>query len=263
MQKKALFFDIDGTILSGVTWKVPKSAVDALGRAVKNGHLTFINTGRTLGNIPQELKELPFSGFVCGCGTHIMLGDDVLLETSIPHKRGREIIEFVKKYNASPVMEGKKDCYFPREKTRFEQIEILREIFGKIGRGIECYLEEDCYEYDKFTFCYDEQTERDKLMEELGKDMDLIDRNGGFYEVVPKGYSKASGIEFIRKKFGMDLDDIYVFGDSSNDLAMFQYAKHTIAMGDHDAVLEPYTEFVTKTVDEDGLCYAMEHYGLI
>jgi len=28
-------------------------------------------------------------------------------------------------------------------------------------------------------------------------------------------------------------------------------------------VLEPYTEFVTKTVEEDGLAYAMKHYGLI
>ena len=52
-------------------------------------------------------------------------------------------------------------------------------------------------------------------------------------------------------------------GDSSNDLAMFRHAGHAIAMGAHDQVLEPYTEFITKTVEEDGIAYAMKKYGLI
>ena len=36
------------------------------------------------------------------------------------------------------------------------------------------------------------------------------------------------------------------------------------AMGRHDSVLDPYAEFVTrKTVENDGIAYAMKHYGLI
>ena len=61
----------------------------------------------------------------------------------------------------------------------------------------------------------------------------------------------------------MEREDAYVFGDSSNDLAMFQAVPHTVAMGVHDPILDPYTEFVTRTVEEDGVEYAMEHYGLI
>ena len=34
-------------------------------------------------------------------------------------------------------------------------------------------------------------------------------------------------------------------------------------MGRHDSVLDPYAEFVTKTVENDGIAYAMKHYGLI
>lgn len=52
-------------------------------------------------------------------------------------------------------------------------------------------------------------------------------------------------------------------GDSSNDLAMFTYGKHTVAPGHHDPVLDPYTEYVTDTVENDGLMKAMAHYGLI
>ena len=60
----------------------------------------------------------------------------------------------------------------------------------------------------------------------------------------------------------MTRDQSYVFGDSSNDLAMFQHAGQR-RMGAHDQVLEPYTEFVTKTVEEDGIAYAMKKYGPI
>ena len=43
---KALFFDIDGTLLSEKTRQVPESAKEALKEARRRGHLVFINTGR-------------------------------------------------------------------------------------------------------------------------------------------------------------------------------------------------------------------------
>lgn len=43
---KALFYDIDGTLLSEKTRRVPESAVQALKEARRQGHLVFINTGR-------------------------------------------------------------------------------------------------------------------------------------------------------------------------------------------------------------------------
>ena len=93
--------------------------------------------------------------------------------------------------------------------------------------------------------------------------MDLIDRQNGFFEVVPKGFSKASGIAYILEHMNIPMENAYVFGDSNNDLPMFQYVKHAVAMGVHSNVLEPYAEFVTKTVEEDGIAFAMKHYGLI
>ena len=53
--KKALFFDIDGTILSEVTGKIPESASAALQKAHDLGHLLFINTGRTICCLPPMM----------------------------------------------------------------------------------------------------------------------------------------------------------------------------------------------------------------
>ena len=56
---KALFFDIDGTLLSEITKEIPQSALDALKKTAEKGNLTFINTGRTWSELPGELKKLP------------------------------------------------------------------------------------------------------------------------------------------------------------------------------------------------------------
>ena len=55
------------------------------------------------------------------------------------------------------------------------------------------------------------------------RDRAVIDRRHGSYECIQKQYTKATGIEYMRKYLGYDMDQIYVFGDSSNDLAMFEY----------------------------------------
>lgn len=263
MEKKALFFDIDGTLLSEVTGKVPPSAIDALHQAAERGHLLFINTGRTISSIPAEVKRLPVSGYACGCGTYITHEDKIIMERHMPHKRGREIIDAARKFNAELILEGTEDCYFPGHTSRFAEAERARRYFNAEGLGLEIPLEQDRFEYDKFVAYLDDQTDREAFLAELDKDMELIPRREGFYEVVPKGYSKATAIEYVLEYFGMRLEDAYVFGDSSNDLSMFQYAPHTVALGKHDASLEPYTEYVTTTVEEDGIRNAMKHYGLI
>ena len=83
------------------------------------------------------------------------------------------------------------------------------------------------------------------------------------YECIQKEFSKATAIQYMQEYLGLDQDEIYVVGDSSNDLSMFQYAAHGIAMGRHDAVLDPYTEYVTDTVENDGIKKALLHYRLI
>ena len=52
----ALFFDIDGTLISEYTGEIPESAQEALRAARANGHKIFINTGRTLCCLPPSVR---------------------------------------------------------------------------------------------------------------------------------------------------------------------------------------------------------------
>ncbi|HJD47796.1 MAG TPA: Cof-type HAD-IIB family hydrolase [Candidatus Mediterraneibacter norfolkensis] len=263
MERAVLFFDIDGTVISDDTKMVPESAIIALREAQKNGHLLFINTGRTICSVPSEVRRVRFDGYLCGCGTYLLYGDEILFARSVPQERGKKIIEEIGRCNLGGVAEGVEDVYFPGRMTRFENLEQSRRHFRGKGMGIEQPLESGGFIYDKLFIYADEKSDLERFLKYIEEDMEAIDRGGNTYEVIQKGYSKATACEFTLKKLGIPKERAYVFGDSSNDLSMFEYACHTIAMGVHSPVLDPYTEYVTSRVEEDGIANALRHYGLI
>ncbi len=84
-----------------------------------------------------------------------------------------------------------------------------------------------------------------------------------FYEIVPKGFSKASGIEFLINELNIPFENTYAIGDSTNDLPMLKYVKNSIAMGNSNPLLFDLVSYVTTDIEEDGIYKALKHYSLI
>ena len=263
MERCVLFFDIDGTLLSEITKEVPESTLLALDAAKRAGHMLFVNTGRTVCSLPPRFRMKPFDGYLCGCGTYLVCGEKVLFSHSLPEERGREILEQVRKCGLEGMAEGQEDVYFSERLSRFEPLEATRRYFRARGIGIGCTFEKGDFVYDKLFVYSDERSDLRSFFSFIEQDMEAINRGSGTYEIIQKGYSKATACEFILDRFGFSREQMYVFGDSGNDLAMFQCGGHGVAMGHHDPILEPWAEFVTKRVEDDGIAFAMRHFGLI
>lgn len=263
MSRKALFFDVDGTLLSEITGTVPESASKALAEARRQGHLVFINSGRVICLIGPIRHLVEADGYLCGCGTYIMVDGEVIYFHRIPHERGIQIKEEIVRFGFDGILEGAESCYCRKEPSRMPEIERLRSVTLRTGNLSPYTWDEHCYEFDKCCIIADEQSDRQGLFEALKPDMEIIDRGDDFYECVPAGHSKATAIQAVLERYEIELKDAYVFGDSTNDLSMFQYAKNAVLMGKHDRELEPYATFITKTVEEDGIAYAMKELGLI
>ena len=82
-------------------------------------------------------------------------------------------------------------------------------------------------------------------------------------EGVPKGYSKATVIQAVCEKLGIDREDTYAFGDSVNDLDMLKYAAYGIAMGNGTPEAKAAADYVTDDLLEDGIYNACAHFALI
>ena len=62
---------------------------------------------------------------------------------------------------------------------------------------------------------------------------------------------------------GLKPEKVMVFGDGLNDLELFDYAGISVAMGiSHDKIKEK-ADYITKTLEEDGIFDALEVFGMV
>lgn len=263
MNKKAIFFDIDGTLITEDTHMIPESTVLSLKTAKDNGHLLFINTGRTYCAIPNKIYNLEFDGYVCGCGTQIHFNNNIIFEKDIKKNKCYEIAKMLRKYNINGIFEGKNSVYFDNKKPLTKELTDIKEMFISQGVDVSKNWDDENLDFSKFVIWIKEDSDKESFFDFIKDDFDSIDRGNSFFEIVPKGHSKATGIEFIQNHLNIKLDDCFAIGDSSNDLPMLNYVNNSIVMGNGHPSLFEQASFVTKHIEENGIEHALKHFDII
>ena len=84
MKRKAVFMDIDGTLMNH--GHISERVIDAIQSARAQGHLFFVCTGRSLGHMPKPLLEADYlDGYVMGCGMHCMMNGKNVHQQRVPN----------------------------------------------------------------------------------------------------------------------------------------------------------------------------------
>ena len=263
---KAVFFDIDGTIISDDDNRyIPQSTKDTIKALRNNDCMTFINTGRVFCNVNPYVKELGFDGYACGCGTNIIVDGKDILYHKTDRSRCLDIAYYLRSIGYEPLYERKDGVFFDFKLSTVGRSERLRKFFTLEGRDTSRGIEHPDFSFDKFICWIDDTPNREKLVEYLKPDFECIfrsDGSGKFFEVVPTGYSKATAIEVVAKQYNISYNDLYVIGDGENDVPMFKAVKNSIALKGNSNIYE-YVSYVTDTIYNDGVKKAMEHFKLI
>ena len=103
----------------------------------------------------------------------------------------------------------------------------------------------------------------EQLLLELGEQFTGIYHEEEVVEIIPSGYSKATGIEKVCEILDIPLENTYAFSDSANDLEMLRYVAHGIAMGNGTKEAKESAGYITDALWEDGIQNGLAHYGLI
>ncbi len=263
MKQKMLFFDIDGTLITEGSHILPKSTMASIRQARANGHLAFINTGRTFFNVTDQIKEIGFDGYVCGCGTYIHYKGEEILWNQLTKKRCREIVELIRSCNLDALLEGKEGVYFDYTRPSNPTIAKLQTRFGAEQFSERYSWDSENLQFDKFVIWQTPNSDFSTFFNNISKDFDYIDRENGFGEIVPKGYSKASGIEFLEKYLNIPHENCFAFGDSTNDLSMLEYVPNSIAMGNSSKLILPKVSYITTDIEDNGIENALKNFNII
>lgn len=259
--RKLIFFDIDGTLIhKGV--RIPaESTKAAVRKARENGHICVVNTGRTWRMVGDWLpQQIEFDGYLLGCGTAVRYHGEILLHKTFSAEKARRIMDALDRCAIDALLEGDGENY-ARNLSEFRS-PVFRD-------HMERRHPDDCRpwdaapgHFDKF-FVHAEPAGMEEFQREMGEELEFIDRERGFWEIAPKGYSKGSAMGFLAGRLGLPMEDTVAIGDSSNDLEMLKSAGTAIAMGNSIELVKEMADYVTTGVTEDGIWNALEWLGVL
>ena len=63
--------------------------------------------------------------------------------------------------------------------------------------------------------------------------------------------------------YGLPLEGTVAFGDGGNDMTMIKDCGIGVAMGNAIPELKAEANYITTSVDEDGIANALRHFGII
>ncbi len=259
--RKAVFFDIDGTIWNTRNEIVP-STIQAIHALQKDGHLAFLNSGRCRSYIQNpQLLSIGFDGLISGCGTMIEYGGKVLFYHRIEADLLERTVRTVRRYGFRPILEGREYLYL--DEAEFGQDPYGRKLIAEMRANLRS-IEDNwgVWEASKLA-CATENADRETCFRELSSDYDYMIHNEAVVEMVPKGYHKGTGLLRICDLLDIDPADTFAFGDGANDLGMIRDAGVGIAMGNGADCIKRAADYITSPMEQNGIWNACQHFGLV
>lgn len=262
------FFDIDGTL----AWQDPKlvqelpegerdlspypneTVAQAIRAFVANGNKAFICTGRALSCIHPKLLDLPWAGVVCLAGGYAELEGRIVRNAAISPGLLQRLAPYLEQSG---------------EEIRFEGLNrVVRmsadapEAPGYARTSGDAVTQLKHYNAYKILMSAPlaNRIAQDK---ELGPLLCFNELELEVTEISPRECTKRAGIEAVLDALGPDHGTVYGIGDASNDIALMETVDVGIAMGNAPDFLKEKANYVTDSIDHDGVVTALEHFGLI
>ncbi|MER7755751.1 Cof-type HAD-IIB family hydrolase [Kitasatospora sp. NPDC097643] len=252
--------DLDGTLLTSAE-TVSERTRAALATAVEAGALHIVVTGRSAVWARPVLDEIGYTGIaVCGQGAQVYDAGAHKLLTSLTLDRRLAALAIEKieaetgplavaanqdgldgQVLAGPGYELQIGSDLPV--VRVERFELLDSPVAKL------YIQHPRLTDDALA---------EAARHAAGGLVGVVMAGPGVVELLPLGLSKATGLAVAARRLGVRAADTIAFGDMPNDIPMFAWAAHGVAMANAHEELLAVADEVTASNDEDGVAAVLE-----
>lgn len=255
---KAAFFDIDGTLVSFNTHRIPQSTLCALDELKRCGVKVFIATGRSWRQM-QELRDFPkFDGYVLLNGSCCVTAErEIIYKNCISEDELDRLAEFCRG-RSFPV-----EFVYEDRESMTESTPLVESAWAKVNIPVPPVVPMDeCSKKDVYqlgVFLNREEEAEINITEKVMPGCMTMRWSPDFFDIVPKGSCKSLGIDKIIEYYGIGLAETMAFGDGGNDIDMLRHVAVGVAMGNASDEVKAAADYVTTSVDEDGIYNAIQH----
>lgn len=253
-----MFFDIDGTLVSFKSHTVPESARRAIARLREQGVKVFIATGRLMKHV-AIVNDIEVDGYITVNGGYcITSAGEVIFESAFPRATVERVIDLSEQYGFDLNVMTHQDMYVSSMGERVQKIASMINIMPTVADVRAIAATQPVVQMCPYISRELEQEIMPLLPDCVGSRW--IET---FMDLNVRGVDKSLGIQQVMSYYGLTMAEAMAFGDGGNDLPMVRDAAVGVAMGNACDELKAVADYITSSVDEDGVSRALEHFGLI
>ncbi|MFI6285604.1 HAD family hydrolase [Streptomyces sp. NPDC051018] len=252
--------DLDGTLLRSDE-TVSQRTRDALAAATEAGAAHIVVTGRGVPWTRYILDDLGYRGLaVCGQGAQVYHAGEHRLLTSLTLDRQVAAIALAKlESEVGPLalaasrdgLDGEvlmsADYTVQEGPLPYLPLTDVSDLWAAPLNKI--YIQHPSLDDDALTAV---------AKETIGGLVDVVMAGAGIVEILPLGLSKATGLSLAARRLGLRAADTIAFGDMPNDIPMFAWAAHSVAMANAHTEVKAVATEMTASNDEDGIAVTLE-----
>ncbi|MGW5332371.1 HAD family hydrolase [Streptomyces bauhiniae] len=251
--------DLDGTLLRGDETISPRTR-EALAAATAAGAAHIVVTGRAVPWTRHILDDLGYRGLaVCGQGAQVYDAGRHRLLTSVTLDRQLAGVALAKiEAEVGPL-------YLAASRDGLDGEVMVGPGYAVTGRLPATAFTDaaDLWEAPLNKIYIQHPTlSTDELAEAAsraaGGFVTVVMAGEGIVELLPLGLSKATGLSLAARRLKLKAADTIAFGDMPNDVPMFAWAAHTVAMANAHPELKAVADEVTASHEEDGIALVLE-----
>ncbi|WP_129660464.1 HAD-IIB family hydrolase [Rothia uropygialis] len=252
MAPKLMAFDLDGTLV--FDGKIAQSSIDAIHDWQEAGNLAVCATGKSIAATRHALNGtgLRFDYYVLYTGGAVTDADfAVLMSHTLPNETVQRIVETMTTEEGVAVygttLDSPDDVQFPSttgEKSSsilsYFQPMKLSDIPDHEFVGIPLWIENDDAAIERI---------RTWILNDFSGQVDCH-RNQDFLDIVPPDCTKGTGLKWLDDAHLGDRYETFSIGDSWNDLAMHEWARHSASFGYSPQEVKDATDVIVDTTAE-------------
>lgn len=258
---KMLVCDIDGTIFNGKAFT--ENLVNCINRIRKDGVKFVIATGRTFYSANQIIKPLNVdTPVICyqGATIHKPSGE-IIYEIGLERNLSLDILNYLKTMDIYPNIYINDRLFCEKETEHVKKYSDFQLIPYTIVPDIS---KNDFKTLNKI-LVIDNDTKKiewitSHLKEKYGDKIYTAMSTPYFCEICASGVSKGNAVNYVAKMYDIKKEEIMSCGDQNNDIELLTCAGIGIAMGNATDILKSYADYITDTVNNDGVVKAVEKF---
>lgn len=270
MERYAVFFDLDGTLLT-TDKRVTERNRRALELAHSKGAYIVPTTGRIYDGMPDAVRELPFIDYaitVNGAEVYDVKAGCVLKREEIPAPRAIEIFDIMEEFDCIYDCYAKGWGYMQREHYEKADEYVIEQHMRKMVKSVRTpvddirrYVISNFESVQKLQMFFRDIEENIRASEYLKKTLDgecITSSIRGNLEINSERANKGEGLRFLCSYLGVPIENSVAFGDGSNDITMIRAAGTGVAMGNAIDEVKRAAKLVAAGNDEDGVALTLE-----